>query len=289
MWCISGRSCAYLSAVQASKVTCRIRWLCDLGRGSGGPLGGCWTYTLCVCQAESRAGLCTGGCTLSWSWIVLNNIVIFINTISPAHLLKKVDTETFRIIVFWTTSPSGCGHRSWQSKVNVGGIAVSLPGHERDCGSNLLHFCFGSRPGVSRSVRLSFRSCCTLCHGLCYCWILWIQRQCTAIVAEHAEADAFWCFTHLMSEIRDNFIKHLDDSDCGIGRYYQRSVDFWYCCMQYLAHWEKTYKKTTPSIEGPVNSFHLSLTLVPFMALTHRYANEESDGCPEGEGHAIVV
>ncbi|ESN95601.1 hypothetical protein HELRODRAFT_92779 [Helobdella robusta] len=32
----------------------------------------------------------------------------------------------------------------------------------------------------------------------------------------HCEADTFWCFTNLMSEIRDNFIKHLDDSACGI-------------------------------------------------------------------------
>ncbi|XP_061427830.1 LOW QUALITY PROTEIN: TBC1 domain family member 13 [Lethenteron reissneri] len=34
---------------------------------------------------------------------------------------------------------------------------------------------------------------------------------------EHAEADTFFCFTNLMSEIRDNFIKSLDDSQCGIG------------------------------------------------------------------------
>ncbi|XP_058015156.1 TBC1 domain family member 13 [Ahaetulla prasina] len=33
---------------------------------------------------------------------------------------------------------------------------------------------------------------------------------------EHAEADTFFCFTNLMSEIRDNFIKSLDDSQCGI-------------------------------------------------------------------------
>ncbi|ELT98550.1 hypothetical protein CAPTEDRAFT_92856, partial [Capitella teleta] len=33
---------------------------------------------------------------------------------------------------------------------------------------------------------------------------------------ENAEADSFWCFTNLMSEIRDNFIKHLDESECGI-------------------------------------------------------------------------
>ncbi|XP_066294183.1 TBC1 domain family member 13-like [Branchiostoma lanceolatum] len=34
---------------------------------------------------------------------------------------------------------------------------------------------------------------------------------------EHAEADTFFCFTNLMSEIRDNFIKMLDDSASGIG------------------------------------------------------------------------
>lgn len=36
------------------------------------------------------------------------------------------------------------------------------------------------------------------------------------IYAEHAEADTFFCFTNLMSENRDNFIKSLDDSQCGI-------------------------------------------------------------------------
>ncbi|KAK2182842.1 hypothetical protein NP493_334g03025 [Ridgeia piscesae] len=34
---------------------------------------------------------------------------------------------------------------------------------------------------------------------------------------EYAEADTFWCFNQLMGEIRDNFIKQLDDSHCGIG------------------------------------------------------------------------
>jgi len=34
---------------------------------------------------------------------------------------------------------------------------------------------------------------------------------------EHAEADSFFCFTHLMGEIKDNFLKTLDDSACGIG------------------------------------------------------------------------
>uniref|UniRef100_A0A914DR32 Rab-GAP TBC domain-containing protein n=1 Tax=Acrobeloides nanus TaxID=290746 RepID=A0A914DR32_9BILA len=34
--------------------------------------------------------------------------------------------------------------------------------------------------------------------------------------AEHAEVDTFYCFQHLMSEIKDNFIRTLDDSNCGI-------------------------------------------------------------------------
>lgn len=34
--------------------------------------------------------------------------------------------------------------------------------------------------------------------------------------SEYAEADTFFCFTNLMSENRDNFIKSLDDSQCGI-------------------------------------------------------------------------
>ena len=42
---------------------------------------------------------------------------------------------------------------------------------------------------------------------------------------EHAEADAFFCFTALMSEMRDVFIKTLDDSSTGIGALMQRLVD----------------------------------------------------------------
>lgn len=36
---------------------------------------------------------------------------------------------------------------------------------------------------------------------------------------EFAEADAFFCFTGLMSEIKDNFIKSMDFSQCGITHY----------------------------------------------------------------------
>lgn len=35
--------------------------------------------------------------------------------------------------------------------------------------------------------------------------------------AEHAEADCFFTFTKLMSEIRDFFIKSLDEAESGIG------------------------------------------------------------------------
>jgi hypothetical protein len=33
---------------------------------------------------------------------------------------------------------------------------------------------------------------------------------------EHAEADAFFCFTNIMSEIMNNFCKTLDSSQVGI-------------------------------------------------------------------------
>ncbi|XP_032232579.1 TBC1 domain family member 13 [Nematostella vectensis] len=42
---------------------------------------------------------------------------------------------------------------------------------------------------------------------------------------EHAEADAFFCFTNLMSEIRDNFIKSLDESATGIGSMMQNVLN----------------------------------------------------------------
>lgn len=35
---------------------------------------------------------------------------------------------------------------------------------------------------------------------------------------ENAESDCFFCFTNLMSEIRDFFIKSLDESERGINK-----------------------------------------------------------------------
>ncbi|GFY63049.1 TBC1 domain family member 13 [Trichonephila inaurata madagascariensis] len=42
---------------------------------------------------------------------------------------------------------------------------------------------------------------------------------------KYAEADAFFCFTNLMSEIRDFFIKSLDHSASGIGAMMKRLMD----------------------------------------------------------------
>ena len=41
-------------------------------------------------------------------------------------------------------------------------------------------------------------------------------------VLEHAEADTFFCFTNLMSDIRDFFIKTLDEAESGINGMMQK-------------------------------------------------------------------
>ena len=45
-------------------------------------------------------------------------------------------------------------------------------------------------------------------------------------ISEHAEADCFFCFTNLMSDIRDFFIKTLDEAESGINgmmlRFYRK-------------------------------------------------------------------
>ncbi|CAD5111335.1 DgyrCDS649 [Dimorphilus gyrociliatus] len=42
---------------------------------------------------------------------------------------------------------------------------------------------------------------------------------------ENAEADTFWCFMNLMSEVRDNFIKSLDESKVGITHKMQQVME----------------------------------------------------------------
>ena len=38
------------------------------------------------------------------------------------------------------------------------------------------------------------------------------------LLSEHAEADSFFCFTNLMTEVGDKFTKKLDFSHTGIGQ-----------------------------------------------------------------------
>ncbi|KAE8748700.1 hypothetical protein FOCC_FOCC004503 [Frankliniella occidentalis] len=42
---------------------------------------------------------------------------------------------------------------------------------------------------------------------------------------KHAEADCFFCFTNLMAEIRDFFIKSLDEAECGINNMMSKLSD----------------------------------------------------------------
>lgn len=42
------------------------------------------------------------------------------------------------------------------------------------------------------------------------------RDQLSGNFVEHAEADTFYCFTNLMGEIRDFFIKSLDEAEFGI-------------------------------------------------------------------------
>ena len=52
---------------------------------------------------------------------------------------------------------------------------------------------------------------------------------------QHAEADCFFCFTNLMSDIRDFFIKTLDDSSTGI-QALMIKLNNRSCCKNLLKH-----------------------------------------------------
>lgn len=45
------------------------------------------------------------------------------------------------------------------------------------------------------------------------------------LFSEHAEPDTFFVFTNLMAEIRDFFIKSLDEAECGINQLMNRLCD----------------------------------------------------------------
>jgi hypothetical protein len=51
------------------------------------------------------------------------------------------------------------------------------------------------------------------------------DKTATTKISEHAEADCFFCFTNLMSDIRDFFIKTLDEAESGINRMMHRLMD----------------------------------------------------------------
>jgi len=58
-------------------------------------------------------------------------------------------------------------------------------------------------------------------QSLCYCSIT-VGKF---IIVEYAEADTYFCFQNLMGDIRDNFIRSMDNSQDGIGKLHQ-FIDF---------------------------------------------------------------
>lgn len=52
-----------------------------------------------------------------------------------------------------------------------------------------------------------------------------ISLKAMSIFTEHAEADCFFCFTNLMAEIRDFFIRTLDETESGINYMMTRLSD----------------------------------------------------------------
>lgn len=60
-------------------------------------------------------------------------------------------------------------------------------------------------------------------RGMCKS-LFYKHNQNNILFSEHAEADCFFCFTNLMSEIRDFFIKSLDEADCGINNMMSRML-----------------------------------------------------------------
>lgn len=79
-----------------------------------------------------------------------------------------------------------------------------------------IYYCFASDPKVEwkRKLRnfLSFRWNKIFDYNFCF-------------FVEHAEADCFFTFTKLMSEIRDFFIKSLDEAESGIGHLMTRLMN----------------------------------------------------------------
>jgi len=106
-----------------------------------------------------------------------------------------------------------------------------------------------------------------------------VTSDCCVPCSAETEADTFWCFTNLMSEIRDNFSKHLDhDHVFGTGRSLARS----FVCLQHLANHLASFvryvsnKKGSPSLSGTVEA-HADLR---FTRLTGDTSGKSRSGLP---------
>lgn len=82
---------------------------------------------------------------------------------------------------------------------------------------------------------------------------------CLSLLLEHAEADTFFCFTGLMSEIRDFFIKTLDESEMGINGLMNRLMLKLKECDPQV--WNRL---KTQELEPQFYSFRYSFELVSF-------------------------
>ena len=94
-----------------------------------------------------------------------------------------------------------------------------LTGNEWNNWSNILCFCHRFTKGMERYVtKISFQRKYKIIFRfqfstiqLTFSWYKLFLNY-----TEYAEADCFFCFTNLMSDIRDFFIKSLDEAESGI-------------------------------------------------------------------------
>ena len=74
-----------------------------------------------------------------------------------------------------------------------------------------IYYVFAQHPDPKWKGTHAGENC--LMHSLC--WLMFVTVN--VFLSEHAEADSFFCFTNLMTEVGDKFTKKLDFSHTGIG------------------------------------------------------------------------
>ena len=52
--------------------------------------------------------------------------------------------------------------------------------------------------------------------------------------SQHAEPDTFYCFTRVMSEIRDNFIQSMDNSTSGVHANMNKGIRSQFFFVEYI-------------------------------------------------------